>query len=136
MQLIQLKHLHIHDFKHPCVMVLKIRKMITRLNLNFELKDMTYLFSLLTSESPAKELTQVLCYYINDTSHIQIIRAMSGVKCHFERIVFSGERILFEALPESYLEIYSSLIDGTRSSKIDCKLLRVDEKPDRTKALS
>ncbi|NJO39193.1 MAG: DUF1830 domain-containing protein [Cyanobacteria bacterium CRU_2_1] len=97
---------------------------------------MTYLLSLLTTESPSKESTQILCYYINDTSDVQIIRAMSGVGCHFERVVFSGERILFEALPESYLEVYASLINGTRPSKINCKLLHVNEKPDLAKSLN
>ncbi len=51
---------------------------------------------------------------------------MSGVICHFERGVFSGEGILFEAAPEFYLEIYSPLINGTRSSKIHCKLLHIN----------
>lgn len=90
---------------------------------------MTYLLSLLTAESP-EESTQVLCYYINDTSNLQIIRAMSGAKCHFERIVFSKERILFEAFLGSYLEVYSSLLEGTQSSRIDCKLLQVHGKTD------
>ena len=90
---------------------------------------MTYLLSLLTAESP-EESTQVLCYYINDTSNLQIIRAMSGAKCHLERIVFSGERILLEALPDFYLEVYSSLVKGMQSSRIDCKLLQVHKKTD------
>ncbi len=89
---------------------------------------MTYLLSLLTAESASKDSTQVLCYYINDTGVSQIIRAMNGVRCHFERVVFSRELLLFESLPESYLEVYSPLINGTQSSKIDCKLLQVSEK--------
>ena len=95
---------------------------------------MTYLLSLLGTDSP-KAPVQILCYYINDTSTMQIIRAMSGVKCQFERIVFSGERILFKASPESYLEVYSSLISGTKFSKIDCKLLHIHEKPDFANSL-
>jgi hypothetical protein len=91
---------------------------------------MAYLLSLVASESPAKEPSQVLCYYMNDTDHIQIIRAMSVSKCHFERIIFSKERILFQVSPDSYLEVYSSLIDNIRSSRIDCELLRVNQKPD------
>jgi hypothetical protein len=96
---------------------------------------MTYLLSLLTTKSPSEESSHSLCYYINDTSHVQVIRAMSGVTCHFERGVFSGEGVLFEAAPEFYLEIYSPLINGTRSSKIDCKALHVSKKTDFTKAL-
>ncbi|WP_072016360.1 DUF1830 domain-containing protein [Neosynechococcus sphagnicola] len=89
---------------------------------------MTYLLSLVTARaaSPAKESSKILCYYINDTSYSQIIRAMSGVGCHFERVVFSRERILFEAFPESYLEVYSCLSNGTRLTKIDCGLLHIN----------
>ncbi len=94
---------------------------------------MTYLLSLVTAKSPCKESAQILCYYMNDTSDNKIIRAMSGVICHFERFIFSKERILFTALPESYLEIYSSLGSSSRLSKIDCKLLQVNGKPDLDK---
>jgi hypothetical protein len=94
---------------------------------------MSYLLSQLKTKLSAKESTQLLCYYRNDTSDIQIIRILNGVKCEFERIVFSGERILFHALPESYLEVYSSRVNGVQSSRIDCKLLQVHENPDLTK---
>ncbi|MBW4520103.1 MAG: DUF1830 domain-containing protein [Scytolyngbya sp. HA4215-MV1] len=94
---------------------------------------MTYLLSLLTAESPAKESNQALCYYINHTDNTQIIRAMRGAKCQFERIVFSKERILFESPLESYLEVYSCLINSTQSSKIDCKSLHVHENLDPAK---
>jgi hypothetical protein len=88
---------------------------------------MAYLLSLLTPESPSKKSTQILCYYTNDTYDNQIVRAISGVTCHFELVVFPEERILFEELPELYLEVYSSLISGPQSNKIDCKLLRINE---------
>lgn len=89
---------------------------------------MTYLLSLVTAKSPSKGSAQILCYYMNNTSDNKIIRVMSGVVCHFERFIFPKERILFTALPESYLEIYSSLGNRSRLNKIDCKLLQVNEK--------
>ncbi|MBD1999627.1 DUF1830 domain-containing protein [Oculatella sp. FACHB-28] len=49
------------------------------------------------------------------------------MKCHFERVVFPEERVLFEASLESYLEIYSFLINKTKSRKIDCKSLQFDD---------
>jgi hypothetical protein len=64
---------------------------------------------------------------MNDTKNVQVIRAMSGAKCHFERVVFSEERVLFEALSEFYLEVYSFLVNKTQSKKINCKLLHVNE---------
>lgn len=96
---------------------------------------MTYLLSLVATESP-EEANHTLCYYINDTSHVQVVRAMSDVICQFERAVFAREGVLFEAAPDFYLEIYSPLLNGTRSSKIDCKLLHVSKKSDFTKSLS
>jgi len=96
---------------------------------------MTYLLSLLATKFPSEESNRSLCYYINDTSHVQVIRAMSRATCHFERSVLAGEGVLFEAAPEFYLEIYSPLMHGTRSRKIACKALQVSKKPDFTKAL-
>jgi hypothetical protein len=116
-------------------MLLEIRKCGSS-KPQFELNHMAYLLSLVNAELRSKESTQILCYYINDTSYIQIIRVMRGVRCHFERTVFPRERILFEALPESYLEVYSSLINGTQSTTIDCKLLHVNSKSDLAKPLS
>jgi Domain of unknown function (DUF1830) len=97
---------------------------------------MTYLLSRLTAESPSEESTQILCYYVNNTNSSQIIRMTSGEKCHFERVVFSREHLLFEALPESSLEVYSPLTNGMQSNKTDCKLLQVNEKSDLPKSFS
>jgi hypothetical protein len=88
---------------------------------------MTYMLSLLTSKSPTQVSPAMLCYYINSTEDIQVIRVMSEAMCHFERSVFAEERILFEAFPESYLEIYTPSLRGTRLSRVDCKLLQVNE---------
>lgn len=94
---------------------------------------MGYLLSRLKTNFPTKESTQLLCYYINDTNNMQIIRMLSGVKCEFERIVFPGERILFKALPESYLEVYSPLINEIQSTRMSCRFLQINENPDLTK---
>lgn len=76
----------------------------------------------------------MLCYHINDTCNTQNIRVMSEAICHFERIVFARERILFEAFPDSYLEVYSFRLEGsrmgTRMSRIACRLLRVNDEPE------
>ena len=88
---------------------------------------MTYLLSLLTDKSKSQDLTKSLCYYINDTNDIQIVRVMDGVICCFECIIFAKEHILFEALPESYLEIHSSPIEGATVNRISCKLLCVND---------
>ncbi|WP_408648764.1 DUF1830 domain-containing protein [Tumidithrix elongata] len=88
---------------------------------------MTYLLSLIGTESSIDRSEQFLCYYINNAMNIQIVRVINEAKCLFDRVVFSRESILFTALPESYLEIHSPLIDGIRISRVDCKLLHIHE---------
>ena len=91
---------------------------------------MTYLLSLLTDQSSVHGATQFLCYYINDTSELQTIRVMNGVRCEFDRVVFSRERLLFTALPDSYLEIHSCSTGLAQSGIIACNSLRIHEQPD------
>jgi hypothetical protein len=88
---------------------------------------MPYLLSLLGTESSIEGSDYLLCYYINDANSIKVIRLVNKTKCLSENIVLSGERILFTALPESYLEIYSPLTEGTRPIIISCKLLSINE---------
>jgi len=87
---------------------------------------MPYLLSLLAVEPPTEETAQILCYYVNDTCYVQIIRAMNGIRCDFERIIFSQERIIFAALPASYLEVTSFPINRMRSRKINCVSLHIN----------
>jgi hypothetical protein len=93
---------------------------------------MSYLFSLLKDKSPDQLPSQVdssiLCYYINDTADTQIIRMVSESLCHFERIVFSSERLLFKAFLESHLEIHSPFPDGVRITRSECRSLQVNKK--------
>ncbi len=73
---------------------------------------------LLVSESNRR----ILCCYMNVTSGIQIIRITNIPLCHLERVVFPGQRLMFEALPEAELEIQSSEI---ASRHIPCQQLGV-----------
>jgi hypothetical protein len=88
---------------------------------------MVYMLSLLTTESPTQTLPSMLCYHINDTGETQVIRVMDKALCSFDRVVFAGERILFEAFPDAYLEVSSSLQGKTRLNRVACQLLRVNE---------
>ncbi|MEN9519033.1 MAG: hypothetical protein RLZZ381_1621 [Cyanobacteriota bacterium] len=70
----------------------------------------------------------VLCSYKNQTSTIQIARINNIPHWYFERVVFPGELLLFEALPEAVLEIYSS--EEARpfwSDRFLCDCLRVKQ---------
>jgi hypothetical protein len=70
----------------------------------------------------------ILCYYLNASSHIQIVSSEHLASWSFERVVFPGQRLLFEAPPDAYLELYTSqegkleLIAKTR-----CDRLGVDQ---------
>jgi len=61
---------------------------------------------------------RILCCYVNVTTHIQIARIANIPEWYFERVVFPGQRLLFESPPEAKLEIYT----GTFASAIlsDC----------------
>jgi hypothetical protein len=67
---------------------------------------------------------RILCAYINATSQIQIIRIKNIPKLHLERVVFPGQRLIFEAVSEANLEISSGDIS---SICIPCQELLVAE---------
>lgn len=70
----------------------------------------------------------ILCCYVNGTSQIQIARITNIPNWYFERVVFPGQRLLFEALPEAQLEIFTALPPGAmRSDTIFCRSLTVEE---------
>ncbi|MGE5657271.1 MAG: DUF1830 domain-containing protein [Actinomycetota bacterium] len=90
---------------------------------------MTDLYISNTEESPeASELA--LCYYANPSNQLQIVRIANIANWYFERVVFPGQRLLFEAPPVAQLEIHSSnSITTVWSDTISCDRLRVSEQP-------
>jgi hypothetical protein len=71
---------------------------------------------------PAGCADRILCCYVNDTHQIKIARITNIPNWYFERVVFPGERLLFEALPAAQLEIYTSrfsIIDLVEVSQCD-----------------
>lgn len=71
---------------------------------------------------------RILCCYMNATSFIQSVRIANIPDLYFERVVFPGERLLFEALPEARLEIHTCAIDSAIiSDTMLCKRLRIAE---------
>jgi hypothetical protein len=51
---------------------------------------------------------QRLYSYVNDTSLLQIIRVVNTTNWFDERVIFPGQRLLFEAPPNVELEVYTS----------------------------
>lgn len=69
----------------------------------------------------------ILCYYRNSTPQMQTIRIDNLPNWHFERVVFPGQRLLFEAVPEGELEIYVvERAEQKFARTIPCCQLKVD----------
>jgi hypothetical protein len=80
--------------------------------------------SSLRVDPPTHFMTLLLCYYINASRSIQQIRYVSDES--LDRIVFPGEKIMFESLPESLLEIYTYTTTGLQLFQtIACSQLQV-----------
>lgn len=71
----------------------------------------------------------MLCHYQNTTSRIQIIRVADERTTNFlERVVFPGQRLLFYALEDSRLQVYSGdAITSLLEETIPCQQLRVND---------
>lgn len=70
----------------------------------------------------------VLCCYINTTNSLQVARITNIPHWWFERVVFPGQRLLFEAVPDAQLEIHTGAASGSiLSDKIPCDRLCVCE---------
>ena len=84
----------------------------------------------LTSAETGKSLDtdssiQILCSYTNVTHYLQIIRLKYSPGLHWERVVFPGQRLMFEAAPQAQLEIHFS---ENQSMVLPCYQMQVTEK--------
>ena len=66
----------------------------------------------------------ILCCYVNATSQIQVARITNIPNWYFERVVFPGQRLVFEAASEAVLEIHSGMMaSAILSDTIPCTKL-------------
>lgn len=71
-------------------------------------------------------MTSILCYYTNASRQLQQIRLQENADLSLDRIVFPGEKFIFEALPEGALEIYTYTATGLQLLQtIACPRLQV-----------
>lgn len=85
---------------------------------------MTQLFETVPSVYP----DPILCYYRNPTRQMQIIRIDNIPNWNFKRVVFPGQHLLFEAVPEGKSEIY--VVERGKEKlayTISCYSLKVQE---------
>ncbi|WP_448564986.1 DUF1830 domain-containing protein [Trichothermofontia sp.] len=73
---------------------------------------------------PPDSTNPVVCCYVNATSKIQVARITNIPNWYFERVVFPGQRLLFEALPTALLEIHTGMMaSAILSDTIACSSL-------------
>ncbi|WP_204139452.1 DUF1830 domain-containing protein [Halomicronema sp. CCY15110] len=76
---------------------------------------------------PTDQSETILCCYVNVTSKMQIVRITNIRDWYFERVVFPGQRLMFEALPQAQLEIHTGMMaSAILSDTISCARLVVD----------
>ncbi|MBW4451540.1 MAG: DUF1830 domain-containing protein [Nostoc indistinguendum CM1-VF10] len=77
---------------------------------------------------PPEQSGKILCCYINATSKIQIARICNIPNWYFERVVFPGQRLVFEAPQKAQVEIHTGMMaSAILSDKIPCDRLMLDE---------
>ncbi len=76
---------------------------------------------------PPDQSEPILCCYVNATSKMQIVRVTNIQNWYFERVVFPGQRLMFEAALQALLEIHTGMMaSAILSDTIPCERLAVD----------
>lgn len=77
---------------------------------------------------PSDNKDKIICCYVNATSQIQVARITNIPNWYFERVIFPGQRLVFEALPAALLEIHTGMMaSAILSDTIPCVRLCVEE---------
>jgi len=77
---------------------------------------------------PSDSASYIVCCYVNATSRIQVARITNIPNWYFERVVFPGQRLVFETLSEAMLEIHCGMMaSAILSDTIPCESLKIFE---------
>ena len=77
---------------------------------------------------PPEQSGNIFCCYVNATSKIQVARISNIPNWYFERVVFPGQRLVFEAPREAQLEIHTGMMaSAILSDTIPCDRLQVEQ---------
>jgi Domain of unknown function (DUF1830) len=75
---------------------------------------------------PTDRSDRFLCCYVNATSQIQVVRVTNVAEWYFERVVFPGQHLIFEAFAQAQLEIHTGMMASSiLSDTIPCSELKV-----------
>jgi hypothetical protein len=76
---------------------------------------------------PSDTKGYALCCYVNATSKIQVVRITNIANWYFERVVFPGQRLVFEAVPQALLEVHTGMMaSAILADTIPCDRLRIE----------
>ncbi|WP_299415185.1 DUF1830 domain-containing protein [Acaryochloris sp. IP29b_bin.148] len=77
---------------------------------------------------PQNDPDCIVCCYVNASNKIQVARITNIPNWYFERVVFPGQRLMFESLPEAQLEIHTGMMaSAILSDTIPCYRLRLHQ---------
>jgi len=77
---------------------------------------------------PSSNSDPIFCCYVNATSKMQVARITNISDWYFERVVFPGQRLIFETVPKALLEIHSGMMaSAIISDTIPCERLIISE---------
>ncbi len=75
---------------------------------------------------PSDDSVRLVFCYVNATSQIQVARITNIANWYFERVVFPGQRLMFEALQNAQLEIHTGMMASSiLSDTIPCESLSI-----------
>lgn len=78
-------------------------------------------------DSVPSSYPQICCCYSNVSSKIQVIRITNISNWYFERVVFPGQRLMFEAPSNAMLEVHCGMMASSiLSDTISCERLKLD----------
>ncbi|MEM9805917.1 MAG: DUF1830 domain-containing protein [Cyanobacteria bacterium P01_D01_bin.56] len=74
---------------------------------------------------------RISCHYANKTGSLQIVRIQNISNWYFERVVFPEQTLMFYAVPEALLEVYScEIATALLVERIPCVHLVLTESND------
>lgn len=74
---------------------------------------------------PSETSGHITCDYTNTTGRLQVIRIANIPNWYFERVIFPGQQLRFNAFPEALLEVHTSeMATAILLDRIPCTQLR------------
>ena len=79
---------------------------------------------------PNEDSAAIICCYVNASSKIQVARITNIPNWYFERVVFPGQRLMFESPQTAQLEIHTGMMaSAILSDTIPCTALMIESAP-------